>query len=282
MTGTDVPRAIVHAGFHKTGTTSVQRLLQANAALLRPRVALGLNHAMRDVIQAARGYSRWRDPVSLAQFEFRLEQFVGTMPAGRDLCFSVEEFAGLLPGLPSPPDQPEILDYGAAPALAATIRDVLVRKLGRRAEIVFYYSTRAPDPWLTSVYWQHVKTQAMCDDLEAFRGRFRPVADLGAVVGAVAAAVPGCDVISAALDDTKAQRFGPATPILQRLALPDALLDRIEQGPPANPAPPRDVLAQMLALNRSGQGRDDLRAAKARLLAPNAAEPLTPRPDTAT
>ncbi len=44
---------IVHAGFHKTGTTSVQRFLQANAPALKPHVTLGLNYQARDLIQTA-------------------------------------------------------------------------------------------------------------------------------------------------------------------------------------------------------------------------------------
>ncbi len=258
--------ALVHAGFHKTGTTSVQRLLQSNAAVLEPKVALGLNYMLRDVIQAARGYSRWRDPVSLAQFEFRLDGFVRTLPTDRTWCFSVEEFAGLLPGLPSRPDQPEILDFGAAPALAVTIRDVIARHLPKGAEIAFYYSTRAPEDWLTSVYWQHVKTQAMCDELADFTERFRPVADLDAVVGAVRHALDGTRVEVAALEQTARMANGPATPILDLLGLPGPMRARIRPVPMANPAPPQQVLDGMLALNRQGLDRETLRDAKARLV----------------
>jgi hypothetical protein len=47
-------RVILHAGFHKTGTTSVQEFLRANRSALKKHVAIRLKPQMRDLIHAAR------------------------------------------------------------------------------------------------------------------------------------------------------------------------------------------------------------------------------------
>ena len=271
-------RAVVHAGFHKTATTSVQRFFQDNETVLSPFVRLGLNYKLRAVIEAARGYSRWREPLGLAQFEARLKAFLRERPlgSGQKLVFSVEEFAGLLPGLPGRPDQPEIRDYGAAPMLAHTVRDLIAADLGAGNEVVFYYSTRDSQDWLSSTYWQHVRTQKMQAELHQFCESYRPAADLGAVVAAVARALPETRIVCRALEDLDGLRFGPATPILDLLDLPREVLDQLTPIKPANLTPPEQVLDAMLSLNRGPLNGAELREAKQALIALDAAEALDP------
>ncbi len=255
---------IVHAGFHKTGTTSVQRFLQANAPALKPHVKLGLNYQARDLIQTARGYSLWRDPISLLQFDFRLEKFFRScrLDPAQKLCLSIEELSGLLPGLPARDERPEVPDYGAAPVMAKTLCEVVDRVYDGRRRVSFYYSTRATDDWLTSVYWQHVKTQAMVEDLDEFRARYATLPGLDRVVASVQTALPETRIVTAALEDQGGARFGPATPLLDLLELPEAVLQGLRNTATANQAPDAEALGRMLALNRSGLDRDALKAAK--------------------
>ena len=41
-----------------------------------------------------------------------------------------------------------------------------------KAEVCIYLSTRAPEPWLASAYWEHVKSSNMTLDFDAFRTRY--------------------------------------------------------------------------------------------------------------
>ena len=46
-------RIVIHAGFHKTGTTTVQRFLKENSETLWPLTAIGLRHRFPDLLHSA-------------------------------------------------------------------------------------------------------------------------------------------------------------------------------------------------------------------------------------
>ena len=89
-------KIIIHAGFHKTGTSSLQQVLRANRPLLQPELAMRLKGQMQDLTHATRGYSTWRDDLILVKAATRfgavLDDLV-TMPK-RALLISAEEFSG--------------------------------------------------------------------------------------------------------------------------------------------------------------------------------------------
>lgn len=257
-------KVIVHAGFHKTGTTSVSRFMRQNRDVLKPHVAILLNGGARDLIQASRGYSRSRDPITMMQIEFRLERLLAGLdgPVGRDVFICIEELAGLLPGLPAAGDLEEIKDYGAAPALAAIVAAVCQRALTGPAEVTLYYSTREREAWLDSVYWQHVKVQPMTEERGDFIARFRDAVDFDALIDQIAEAAPDCRVVRGPLEETAAMEFGPVTPILDLLELPDDIRARLAPTPPANRRLPDHIRQEMLALNRMGLEKADLKARK--------------------
>ncbi len=61
-------RIVIHAGFHKTGTTTVQQTLKAHATVLAPHLQVVLREDMEAVCEAARAYSLAPDEGLLAQF----------------------------------------------------------------------------------------------------------------------------------------------------------------------------------------------------------------------
>jgi hypothetical protein len=106
---------LIHAGFHKTGTSTVQKFLQHNRPALNPHMALGLKWKMKDILHAARGFSTWRDPVTLMKFTRRFDAFVAAHYGvkRRGLFLSAEELCGHMPG------RGDLRDYSAAPLLMA-------------------------------------------------------------------------------------------------------------------------------------------------------------------
>jgi hypothetical protein len=257
-------RIVVHAGFHKTGTTTVQQTLRQNARILWPVMALGLRPKLVPILQAARGYSTWRDPLSLMKFGDRVDHYLAglNLSANRMLCLSAEELSGHLPGRDTVPD------YGAAPALMREFAQVAQARFGPALDLCFYFSTRRPDAWLQSAWAEHVKASRMTRDLPRFMTETRPAANLPAVVNAIRTAVSPHQVHSTALEDTAPLPFGPAQPLIELLALPPRRAAQLEPVTrPANTSLPADILDQMLALNRSDLPRPAINAAKAALLA---------------
>ena len=255
-----MPRRIVlHAGFHKTGTSTVQRSLRRNRAALKPYLRSVLRAPMVDVVHAARGYSTWRDPVTLMKFRHRFETLLhgfSGMPR-RVLCLSSEELSGHLPG------RGELADYSAAPVLAGEMA-AAVAAVWPEADLVLFYSTRAPGDWLRSAYWEHVKSSSMTLDFEDFAAGYGAAADLDGMVARIADAVPA-RVESQSLEASRTRTAGPVAPILDLCDVPAGVQAGL-QIETANTGFGEDVLAALLRANREIADRDARRAAKLAIL----------------
>lgn len=238
-------RIVIHMGFHKTGTSTVQQVLRDNRKALRPHLRSLLRWALSDVVSAARGYSMRRDPLTLLKFNHRFARVLADLPAmpRRVLCLSAEELAGHLPG------RDDMGDYAAAPVLAAEMADIAQAQFPQ-AEIVFYLSTRAPKAWIESAYWQHVKSSSLTLDFATFQARYPDAATLDRTVTQIANAVP-CAVHHTRLEDTAHLHLGPATPILTLCEVPPATQAALVPAPAANTRPDANVLARLLEANRT-------------------------------
>lgn len=253
-------RLIIHAGFHKTGTTTVQRALRVNRALLKPYLRSVLKPPLVDTLHASRGFSTWRDPITLQKFRRRFHDVLASitgMPR-RCLVISAEELSGHLPG------RDHLDDYSAAVELAREMAAVAAEVMPE-AELVFYYSTRAADPWLRSAYWQHVRASSMTLDFEDYCARYAGSADLDGVIDAVASAQPA-RVERAALDAQRDAPAGPVSPLLDLCDVPAEVQARLDVSI-ANPALGDDVLAALLQANRDIDDLDRRKEVKAAILA---------------
>ena len=253
-------RIVIHAGFHKTGTSTVQAVLRDNAAALAPHLRGLLKEDMRPLLHAARGFSTWRDPISLVKFRLRFEAVLArqTDLTGRVLCLSAEELSGHLPG------RGPLADYSAAPELAREMVQA-AQGLWPGAELALFYSTRAPDSWLTSAYSEHVKSSSLTLDWDAFAETYAGAAELDRIVDRVAESVD-CPVHRHRLEDSTRLPAGPATPLLALCGLDPALIARLAVPSPANRRPDPAVLLDLLSANRAYPDRAARKAAKRAIL----------------
>ncbi len=254
-------RVILHMGFHKTGTSTVQQVLRANRKVLGKHLAIRLKPQMVPLLKACRGYSTWRDPLSLAKVADRFDTLLADLPGmpKRTLVVSGEELSGHMPG------RGALATYAAAAPLA----EVFVRAIARRfpkAEVAIIFGTRAPDAWLRSAYWEHVKSSSLTLDFDGFAARYAEGAALDDAVDAVRSSV-ACDVVSTSLENCRDARFGPATPLLELCDLPQEVLEQATPVEAANTRLPQDVLQQLLQANRDHPDRDARKAAKQAIIA---------------
>ena len=253
-------RIVIHAGFHKTGTSSAQQVLRINRPLLKPYMRSLLKGVMRDLTHAARGFSTWRDPLTLAKFSHRFEALLNRnadMPR-RTLCLSAEELSGHLPG------RDTLFDYSAAPILAAEMARIAVQVFPR-AELIFFYSTRAPEIWLRSAYWEHVKSSSLTMGWAEFSETYGAAADLDRIVDDIAQSLPH-KVHKSRLEDSCDLPAGPATPLLDLCGVPVDLWPKLTLPPPANEQRDEAVLLALLAVNRDYPDQEVRDAAKQAIL----------------
>lgn len=249
-------RVVVHGGFHKTGTTTVQKALRANKPRLKRHLRIFLRPGMIAACEAARAYSQHRDAMNLALFGYEVAQIAETWAPDdpRPVLLASEDLAGHMPG------RRGLRRYDATPKLMAVLAETL-RAVHPSADIRFYFSTRAATPWLHSCHAQHVRATRMTLDRDTYADAFAGSGDLDKVVADVATAT-GCPVSATALEVSAPRPLGPLAPLLDCFDLPARVIARIAPHPAANTAFDPDLLAQMLDINRSARSDADCRAAK--------------------
>ncbi|UYV37674.1 hypothetical protein N4R57_00700 [Rhodobacteraceae bacterium D3-12] len=250
---------LIHAGFHKTGTTTIQKTLRSNRAALRPHAILALRRDLEPLLHAARAYSAYGDPLSLAKFTMRAETFVAALPGlkKRGLILSSEELSGHLPGRGGIPD------YRAAPVLMGELAAAFQRRYDT-PDLTFVFTTRDSGSWLTSAYWEQVKSSNQSLSLAHYRAKFAAAANFDTVLDTIANTITPARLHHYALEETTTAQLGPATPLLQHLRLPDSTLAALTATKPANTRLPNDALETLLALNRAHAEDSDARIAAKR------------------
>ena len=250
-------RLIVHAGFHKTGTTTVQKTLRLNRQALNPHLKVILRRDMIAVCEAARAWSVSRDPLDAALFRYELAQLAEGWSdnARRPILMVSEDLSGHMPG------RHGLSAYDAAPPLMQALAETLT-EVRPDLQLQLFFSTRAERPWLDSCHAQNLRSARITLSRIDYRRTYRRSADLAAIVAQVAAVIAPWPVTSAALEACLDRPLGPLDPLLDLVGLPAPVRAGLTPHPPANRTPPPEVLDRLLALNRSNLDPQALRAAK--------------------
>ena len=262
-------RVLLHAGFHKTATKSVQDFLTRNGRLIYPRAAIVLPARIRDITRTGFWVQDLPGPAMLARLRDEYRAFLGTLNLaaakgnpGRDLIISAENIAGRLPA-GDDADGP----YPAAADLIGALVGALAT-LPAPVEVTVYLSLRAQDDWARSLY-AHTALKRhgvrVTEDQPGFAARLGrvPLADRAA---AIAAALPGCRVLIRDIADLADAPFGVAQPFVDFLRLPDADLARLERPLHLHRSADPALVDRMVALNRSDLDAAGLAAAKQGLM----------------
>ncbi|MEQ8898640.1 MAG: hypothetical protein RID23_16255 [Roseovarius sp.] len=248
-------RILVHPGFHKTGTTSVQYGLTRNAEVLNGRVRVLQMDDFPDAIAAARRHSAQPAPRRLKKYAAGFAAAVAPLDPGdkRPVLVSSEKLLGWIPG------RKENWSYAATPELMERLADVLEGHFGDGAGITFYFTTRAAEDWKRSVYWQNLRSMRITEDFEAYRPRLDRAARLEDVVAQTRARLGArATVISRPVEALAEEPQGPLGAILRELgvAADDLMPFKSYNMQPGGAA------EELLRLNRSDLDDAALNAAK--------------------
>jgi len=257
-----MPRKIViHAGFHKTGTSTVQAVLRENRKLLMPALAIRLKSQMTDLLHATRGYSTYLTPDGLDKVSRRFDALLADLPGmpRRTLLLSAEELSGHLPG------RGELADYSATPVLMYLFWQ-RAQQAFPKTPVVFCFGIRKAEDWLPSAWAEHVKSSNMQLDYDAYLARYRASANLAQIVQETKRRVPA-PVHSYALEDCAGLLLGPADPVLDLCDIPPALRTGLAPQTPKNTRLNPAILADLLTINRTHTDSGSRKAAKARRIA---------------
>ena len=254
-------KIIVHAGFHKTGTTSLQQTLRANRAALRPDIRLALRPGMTALCESALAYSRSREDYDLGLVKYEAALLIEALEQemADTIILSSEDLCGHIPG------RHGLHGYGATPHLMRAL-SVAVKTADPDADVTFFFTTRAAGPWLRSCYAQHLRAARMIWDEADYLKRFKTSARLDNVIALVKHQVPERTVVSAALEDHASRPLGIAEALLDHLELDAQRRAALVPSVTRNAALAAGIMTQLLALNRSGLAPAALKKAKRDLI----------------
>ncbi|UWQ91062.1 hypothetical protein K3727_20340 [Rhodobacteraceae bacterium M382] len=238
-------RIVVHPGFHKTATTTVQTALAAQADLLSPHVQLVFRDDILSAARSAQAYSKDKDPLTLAVF---LMEFASVLEAcdpddPRPMLISTEDLCGFLVG------RHGVRDYSAAPALMQAICTAITEVMGPSVELLFYLSTRRSG-WLDSCYWQLLRAGRLTIPLDAFVKQYGAAADLSGQVEAIRQAIHPITIRETALEDMTGP-LGPLGPVFDLLGLPAHVVEALTLPVRSNVQGSPDLRDELLSINQS-------------------------------
>lgn len=257
---------IVHAGFHKTGTSSVQDYLGQHAAALRPWMAFhGMGETLHRSAVAARIYAK--KPFSWRRRAVRraLRADLATIAPTEVIVLSREHFSGVMPGHRDWRGWVITGFTRAAKPLSRVIVSELRHRFGRDVEITFFYTTRARDGWLRSVHGHLLRVIRLTDDYDRFRARFPDTLSPAREAEIMRRHLAPIAVVTAALEDWGATHAGPAGALMDLAGVPKAVQAALPPAATVNAGDTPERRAALLELNREENSTPRLRARKARL-----------------
>ncbi|KEJ91095.1 hypothetical protein [Sulfitobacter donghicola] len=254
-------RIIIHAGFHKTGTTSLQQTLRANRAALRPDIRLVLRPGMTALCESARAFSRSREDYDLGLVKYEAALLAEKLEdeEADTIVITSEDLSGHMPG------RHKLHGYGATPHLMRALA-VSFSAAAPDAELTFFFTTRGADPWLRSCYAQHLRASRMVWDEEDYLKRFKTSADLDQILDLIKREIPNHALLDTSLEEHAGRRLGLAEAMLDQLKLSNERRAVLKPAKNRNAAPSDALKAELLALNRSDLGNAALKQAKRDLI----------------
>lgn len=237
---------LLHPGFHKTGTSSIQHYLWLNRETLAPYFDLRMFRHMKSVVRAAALFSRTQSPLDLVDMVGLLDAVFEEHPVSpdKDLLISCEGLGGQLPG------SPNVKDYGAMPTLITYLCGYLAERFPD-AQVKIIFTTRGADDWLYSAYRQHLRGQRLTLDYKAFSARYQSAAQFDPIMSQVALAVEPLPVMQLPMEQAVLHPLGPGAMIVEQMNVPAALRASLLPVGRGNKGPGEKLWQEFLRTNRA-------------------------------
>lgn len=248
---------LIHPGFHKTGTSSIQHYLWFNREVLAAHLSLLMLRHMKPVVKDCARFSRTRDPLELVDLVAHLDDaMVEAAPdPDRHLIVSCEGLAGHLPGWPGVPD------YGALPTLVSYLVGYF-QETAPEAQIRVVFTTRAAEDWLFSAYRHHLKSHRLTQDYVDFARAHEAASALKDAAYAVAEAIAPVPVQTIDMSEALQHPLGPGAALVSTLPIPSGFLSATTPVGRGNQGPDETLWKQFLALNLGDLPDDEVQARK--------------------
>lgn len=257
-------RVIVHAGFHKTGTSSLQDYLRKVRRRLPDDIAVHLKEDFLEAGNLARRYGQRPYPWRRRRFARSLRKYLSSIDDSAVHILSWEGFSGIMPGHRRLTGPVRNIRRAAIP-LARTIVTELHRRFGPGVDITFLYTLREPESWLHSVHGHLLRSIRLTEDYETFRAGFTPVIRLDDEAERIAHALAPVPVVTSWLEQNSLRPEGPAAAVLDLIELAGSLRESLPPARKTNSGNSEAIRAECLELNLSVRDPHELKRQKDKL-----------------
>ena len=253
-----MPRLLIHAGFHKTGTSSLQATMRKNADKIADWVRVNTPDETKDLRLAAWLFARNSDEETEELLREAIQAFFAQFDAQdpRDLLITEEDLAGSMPGRHGK------TRYDTAPKTLSILIEELHQTGFADHDIAVLLTLRQTEPWAKSCYSQHLRSRPMVSDLETYMTTPAAKCDLAACADEIATAITPVPVHRAWLEDIGTLRLGPAEAAIDHLPQLSEHRDVMHPTGIANGTLPEELAETYLALNRQDLDPMELKQAK--------------------
>lgn len=251
---------LLHPGFHRTGTSSMQHFLWRNHEVLSPHVSLMMLRHMKPVVRQCAHFAQTRDPLDLLELAELLDTAFNEnpIPDGRHLIMSAEGLCGQMPG------RPNMKDYAAASALIQYLTGYLSARFPT-ANLRVILTTRTPDSWLDSVYAFQLRTSRLRLDLAEFKKTYSQAANLEAALTQIADVIAPIDVMFLPLEEAGQHPKGPGCALLDQIGVPGMVRASLLSVGRGNEGPNAQLQQRFLEINRSALDDDEVALLKSQI-----------------
>ena len=244
-------KIILHPGFHKTGTTTLQNALHANRSTLAPDIHVLLKDDLSGLIGATKGFSGSLDPLDLALVSFETAQIAQTLRGHKGVIISAESLCGHIPGRDG-----DIL---------RSITDAINQSLPQ-AQLTVALTIRPAAEWLLSCYTQHLRASRMRSTADEYVNEFADCANLAVMAQQIANAVSPSPTHVLDSQASRSRRLGLLDSLLDIAEYPVAKRSALVPATDANIGPSPAQVTALLEINRSTQSHKDVHAARQRIV----------------
>lgn len=253
----DPQNILLHPGFHRTGTSSMQHFLWLNRDALAPYLTVRLTRHFKSVARLCTRYAITENPLDLTDMIGELDTAFAQdpVPSNRDLLISSEMFCGEIPG------HDAVQDYSAAPTLITYLTGYLQERFPA-AKIRVILTTRDAESWLFSAYRHVLRRSRVTLTREEFAEKYRDAANFEAMLGQIAEAIDPVELLYLPLEHALQNPLGPGAGLLDQMPIPDDVRENLlPVGIGAKGAEPH-LWGQFLAMNRADYPDDQVTAQK--------------------